>query len=51
MLESIRSTVIMLGECVKMSLANILGNRARSFLTVLGILDRKSTRLNSSHAT
>ncbi len=28
----------MLGECVKMSLANILGNRARSFLTVLGIL-------------
>ena len=38
MLKSIRSTVIMLGECVKMSLANILGNRARSFLTVLGIL-------------
>ena len=28
----------MLGECVKMSLANILGNRVRSFLTVLGIL-------------
>ena len=28
----------MLGECVRMSLSNILGNRARSFLTVLGIL-------------
>ena len=28
----------MLGECVKMSLSNILGNRVRSFLTVLGIL-------------
>ncbi len=38
MLKSIRGTFIMLGECVKMSLANILGNRARSFLTVLGIL-------------
>ncbi len=38
MLKSIRSTVIMIGECFRMSLANILGNRARSFLTVLGIL-------------
>ena len=38
MLDSIRSTFIMLGECVRMSLANILGNRVRSFLTVLGIL-------------
>ena len=28
----------MIGECFRMSLANILGNRARSFLTVLGIL-------------
>ena len=28
----------MLHECVKMSLSNILGNRVRSFLTVLGIL-------------
>ena len=28
----------MLGECVKMSLSNILSNRVRSFLTVLGIL-------------
>ena len=38
MLDSVRSTFIMLGECVKMSLANIMGNRVRSFLTVLGIL-------------
>ncbi|MBQ8109581.1 MAG: ABC transporter permease [Clostridia bacterium] len=28
----------MLGECVRMSLSNIMGNRVRSFLTVLGIL-------------
>ncbi|MBR2697498.1 MAG: ABC transporter permease [Clostridia bacterium] len=33
-----RSTFIMIGECFRMSLNNILGNRARSFLTVLGIL-------------
>ena len=38
MLRSIRSTFIMIGECFRMSLSNILGNRARSFLTVLGIL-------------
>lgn len=38
MLDSLRSTFIMLGECVKMSLSNILSNRVRSFLTVLGIL-------------
>ena len=38
MLKSLRSTFIMIGECFRMSLANILGNRARSFLTVLGIL-------------
>ena len=38
MLSKVRSTFIMLGECVKMSLSNILGNRVRSFLTVLGIL-------------
>ena len=38
MLKSVRSTFIMLVECVKMSLDNILGNRVRSFLTVLGIL-------------
>jgi putative ABC transport system permease protein len=38
MLDSLRSTFIMLGECVKMSLSNIFSNRVRSFLTVLGIL-------------
>ncbi len=38
MLKTIRGTVIMLGECVKMSLSNIMGSRVRSFLTVLGIL-------------
>ena len=38
MLSSIRGAFVMLGECVKMSLSNILGNRARAFLTVLGIL-------------
>ena len=38
MLKSIRNASIMMGECVKMSLSNIRGNRARSFLTVLGIL-------------
>ncbi len=38
MLKSIRSAFIMIGECFRMSLSNILGNRARSFLTVLGIL-------------
>ncbi len=38
MLKSIRSTLMMIGECFRMSLANILSNRARSFLTVLGIL-------------
>ena len=38
MLKTIRSTLIMIGESFRMSLGNILGNRARSFLTVLGIL-------------
>ena len=38
MLRSIKATLIMIGECVKMSLSNILGCRVRSFLTVLGIL-------------
>ena len=38
MLKSMRATLIMIGECFRMSLSNILGNRARSFLTVLGIL-------------
>ena len=38
MLKSIRSTVVMLGECVRMSLDNILSNKVRSFLTLLGIM-------------
>lgn len=38
MLKKLRKTGVMLGECVKMALANIAGNRVRSFLTVLGIL-------------
>ena len=38
MLNRLRSFFIMLGECIKMSLSNILGNRVRSFLTVLGIM-------------
>ena len=36
--ESIRKTVVMIKECVVMSLSNIRGNKVRSFLTVLGIL-------------
>ena len=38
MLKRLRKTLVMLGECFRMSLSNILGNRVRSFLTVLGIL-------------
>ena len=38
MLKQVRKTIIMLRECVTMSLENILGNKVRSFLTVLGIL-------------
>ena len=38
MLKSIKGGVIMLKECVSMSLSNIVSNRMRSFLTVLGIL-------------
>ena len=38
MLKSIRKSLVMFRECVRMSLSNILANRARSFLTVLGIL-------------
>ena len=38
MLKSIRSTLIMLGECVSMSVDNIRGNKVRSFLTLLGIM-------------
>ena len=38
MLKSIRKSFVMIRECVRMSLSNILANRMRSFLTVLGIL-------------
>ena len=38
MLKGFRKTLMMLGECFTMSLSNILNNRVRSFLTVLGIL-------------
>ena len=38
MIKRIRKTLVMLLECFRMSLSNILGNRMRSFLTVLGIL-------------
>ena len=38
MLKSIRKSLVMIRECVRMSLSNILANRVRSFLTVLGIL-------------
>ena len=38
MLKSLKKTLVMLRECFSMSLSNIMGNRVRSFLTVLGIL-------------
>ena len=38
MLKRFRGTLVMLKECFAMSLRNILSNRVRSFLTVLGIL-------------
>lgn len=38
MLKQIRKTIVMLRECITMSLENIWGNKIRSFLTVLGIL-------------
>ena len=38
MLKSIRSMAVMLGECIRMSLDNIRGNKIRSFLTLLGIM-------------
>ena len=38
MIKSIRKSLVMIRECVRMSLSNILANRMRSFLTVLGIL-------------
>ena len=38
MLKRVGKTMVMLRECVAMSLENIRGNKVRSFLTVLGIL-------------
>ena len=38
MLKTVKATVIMIGECFRMSLSNIRGAKVRSFLTVLGIL-------------
>ena len=38
MLKKMRSTAIMVRECISMSLSNILSNRVRSFLTILGIM-------------
>ena len=38
MRNSFRGTLVMIGECFRMSLSNIRGAKVRSFLTVLGIL-------------
>ncbi len=38
MFRAIRSGLVMLGECVSMSVDNIRGNKIRSFLTLLGIM-------------
>ncbi len=38
MVKKIKAVLVMLRECVVMSLENIWGNKMRSFLTVLGIL-------------
>ena len=38
MLKQIRGTIVMIGECIVMSLDNIRGNKVRSFLTLLGIM-------------
>ena len=38
MLRQIRGTIVMIGECIVMSLDNIRGNKVRSFLTLLGIM-------------
>lgn len=38
MLKTVRRTLMMLKECIAMSLDNIRGNKVRSLLTVLGIL-------------
>ena len=38
MFKKFRATFIMIRECISMSLSNIMSNRVRSFLTILGIL-------------
>ena len=38
MLRRTRATLTMVGECVRMSIDNIRGNKVRSFLTLLGIM-------------
>ena len=38
MLKKIRGTMVMIGECIRMSMDNIRGNKVRSFLTLLGIM-------------
>ena len=38
MLRQFRATVMMVGECIRMSLDNIRSNKVRSFLTLLGIM-------------
>ena len=38
MLKKLKSVLIMTGECIRMSLNNIMGNKVRSFLTILGIM-------------
>ena len=38
MRKKIRGTFVMIGECFRMSMDNILGNKVRSFLTLLGIM-------------
>ena len=38
MLKQIRGTLVMIGECIVMSLDNIRDNKVRSFLTLLGIM-------------
>ena len=38
MIRQIRAFVTMLCECCLMSISNILHNRLRSFLTILGIM-------------
>ena len=37
-MRKLKGTLIMIGECVRMSLSNIRGSKVRSFLTVLGIM-------------